>query len=39
MEVNIQRKLEELAPVISEIRNDAPALHASDNHAYERIRT
>lgn len=38
MEVNIQRKLEELAPVISEIGNDAHALHASVNHAYDRIR-
>lgn len=38
MEVNLQQKLEELAPVINEIRNDAHALHASVNHAYDRIR-
>ena len=30
--------MEELAPVINEIRNDAHALHASVNHAYDRIR-
>lgn len=38
MKVNLQQKLEELAPVINEIRNDAHALHASVNHAYDRIR-
>ena len=38
MEVNLLQKLEELAPVINEIRNDAHALHASVNHAYDRIR-
>lgn len=38
MEVNLQQKLEELSPVINEIRNDAHALHASVNHAYDRIR-
>lgn len=38
MEVNLQQKLEELASVINEIRNDAHALHASVNHAYDRIR-
>ena len=31
-------KLEELTPVINEIRNDAHALHAGVNHAYDRIR-
>lgn len=38
MEVNLLQKQEELAPVINEIRNDAHALHASVNHAYDRIR-
>ena len=38
MEEVINRKIEELAPVIGEIRNDAHALHASVNHAYDRIR-
>ena len=36
--MEIQHKLEELSPVINEIRNDAHALHASVNHAYDRIR-
>ena len=36
--MNLQHKLDELAPVISEIRNDAHALHAGVNHAYDRIR-
>lgn len=36
--MDIQRKLEELTPVIGEIRNDAHTLHASVNHAYDRIR-
>ena len=36
--MNLQQKLEELAPIINEIRNDAHALHASVNHAYARIR-
>ncbi|MBQ2857785.1 MAG: hypothetical protein IJE78_11825 [Bacteroidaceae bacterium] len=36
--MNIQQKIEELSPVIDEIRNDAHALHASVNHAYDRIR-
>ena len=36
--MNLQQKLDELAPVINEIRNDAHALHASVNHAYDRIR-
>ena len=36
--MNLQRKLDELAPIINEIRNDAHALHASVNHAYDRIR-
>ena len=31
-------KLEGLTPVINEIRNDAHALHAGVNHAYDRIR-
>ena len=34
----LQQKLDELAPIINEIRNDAHALHASVNHAYDRIR-
>lgn len=36
--MNLQQKLDELVPVINEIRNDAHALHASVNHAYDRIR-
>lgn len=36
--MDIQAKLEELSPIISEIRNDAHALHASVNQAYDRIR-
>ena len=36
--MNLQQKLDELAPIINEIRNYAHALHASVNHAYERIR-
>lgn len=36
--MDLQQKLEELAPIINEIRNDAHALHASVNHAYDRIR-
>lgn len=36
--MDIQHQIEELAPVINEIRNDAHALHASVNHAYDRIR-
>ena len=36
--MDIQHKMEELMPVINEIRNDAHALHASVNHAYDRIR-
>ena len=36
--MDIQHKIDELAPVINEIRNDAHALHASVNHAYDRIR-
>ena len=36
--MNVQQKIEELSPVIDEIRNDAHALHASVNHAYDRIR-
>ena len=36
--MDIQHKMEELMPVIHEIRNDAHALHASVNHAYDRIR-
>jgi hypothetical protein len=38
MKKEILDKMEELAPVINEIRNDAHALHASVNHAYDRIR-
>ena len=38
MSEDLQYKLEELTPVINEIRNDAHALHASVNHAYDRIR-
>ena len=38
MEEVINKKIEELAPVINEIRNDAHALHDSVNHAYDRIR-
>ena len=36
--MNLQQKLDELVPIIKEIRNDAHALHASVNHAYDRIR-
>ncbi len=36
--MNLRQKLDELAPIINEIRNDAHALHASVNHAYDRIR-
>ena len=36
--MSLQQKLDELAPIINEIRNDAHALHASVNHAYDRIR-
>lgn len=36
--MDVQHKIEELTPVINEIRNDAHALHASVNHAYDRIR-
>ena len=36
--MDLQQKLDELAPVINEIRYDAHALHASVNHAYDRIR-
>lgn len=36
--MNLQQILDELAPIINEIRNDAHALHASVNHAYDRIR-
>ena len=36
--MNLQQKLDELAPIINEIRYDAHALHASVNHAYDRIR-
>ena len=36
--MDIQHKIDELAPVINEIRNDAHTLHASVNHAYDRIR-
>ena len=36
--MDIKQKIEELSPVINEIRNDAHALHASVNHAYDRIR-
>ena len=36
--MNLQQKLDELVPIINEIRNDAHALHASVNHAYDRIR-
>ena len=36
--MDIQHKMEELLPVINEVRNDAHALHASVNHAYDRIR-
>ena len=36
--MDIQHKMEELMPVINEIRNDAHALHASVNHAYDLIR-
>lgn len=36
--MDMQAKLEELSPIISEIRNDAHALHASVNQAYDRIR-
>lgn len=38
MYMNVQHKMEELLPIINEIRNDAHALHASVNHAYDRIR-
>ena len=36
--MDVQHKMEELMPVINEIRNDAHALHAGVNHAYDRIR-
>ena len=36
--MNLQQKIDELSPIINEIRNDAHALHASVNHAYDRIR-
>lgn len=36
--MDLQQKLDELAPIINEIRYDAHALHASVNHAYDRIR-
>ena len=36
--MSLQQKLDELAHIINEIRNDAHALHASVNHAYDRIR-
>ena len=36
--MSLQQKLDELAPIINEIRNDAHTLHASVNHAYDRIR-
>ena len=36
--MSLQQKLDELAPIINEIRYDAHALHASVNHAYDRIR-
>ena len=36
--MNLQQKMDELSPIINEIRNDAHALHASVNHAYDRIR-
>ena len=36
--MDIQRKIEDLSPVINAIGNDAHALHASVNHAYDRIR-
>lgn len=36
--MNLQHKIDELSPVINEIRNDAHALHASVSHAYDRIR-
>ena len=36
--MDVQHKMEELMPVIHEIRNDAHALHAGVNHAYDRIR-
>ena len=36
--MNLQQKMDELYPIINEIRNDAHALHASVNHAYDRIR-
>ena len=37
--MNLQQKMDELSPIINEIRNDAHALHASVNHTYDRIRT
>ena len=36
--MDVQHKIEELMPVINEVRNDAHTLHASVNHAYDRIR-
>lgn len=36
--MDVQREIENLSAVINEIRNDAHALHASVNHAYDRIR-
>ena len=36
--MDILQKIEELTPVINTIGNDAHALHASVNHAYDRIR-
>jgi len=36
--MDVQREIENLSAAINEIRNDAHALHASVNHAYDRIR-
>ena len=36
--MDVKHKIEELMPVINEVRNDAHTLHASVNHAYDRIR-
>lgn len=38
MKMDMRQKLDDLAPVLSEIGNDAHVLHASVNHAYDRIR-
>ena len=36
--MDVQREIENLSAAINGIRNDAHALHASVNHAYDRIR-